>query len=219
VSSFRLDQYEVTVARFRQFVGAWKGGQRYVPTLGSGRHEHLNGGRGLRVVGGAYEPGWTQPDTSALAPSDGNLNCDPRDATWTPVPAANERLPMNCVRWAEAQAFCIWDGGFLPSEAEWEYAAAGGDEQRKYPWGATSPGVSSNYAIYGCLYPSGPAVPGSTVGVCNGGNLPPVGTAQLGVARWGQLDLGGGLWEWTLDSSPTDAASPSYVPIVSIRTP
>ncbi len=32
---------------------------------------------------------------------------------------------MVCVNWHEAYAFCIWDGGVLLSEAEWEYAAAG----------------------------------------------------------------------------------------------
>jgi len=53
VSAFRLDQYEVTVGRFRQFVGAVAGG--WLPTGGSGKHTHLNGGRGVYATGGGYE--------------------------------------------------------------------------------------------------------------------------------------------------------------------
>jgi formylglycine-generating enzyme required for sulfatase activity len=46
-----------------------------------------------------------------------------------------------------------WDGGFLPSEAEWESAASGGSEQRAYPWGNAPPGMGNQYAIYGFDYP------------------------------------------------------------------
>ena len=103
---------------------------------------------------------------------------------------------MNCIDWIEAYAFCIWDGGFLPSEAEWEYAAAGGAEQRAYPWGVTAltdPGMGNLYAISGCHYPLGTT---ACTGVVN---LAPVGTARLGAGRWGQLDLAGNLSEWNLD--------------------
>jgi formylglycine-generating enzyme required for sulfatase activity len=55
----------------------------------------------------------------------------------------------------ETYAFCIWDGGFLPSEAEYTYAAAGGTEHRQYPWGADAPGKTNQHAIYGCNYPDG----------------------------------------------------------------
>jgi formylglycine-generating enzyme required for sulfatase activity len=44
-----------------------------------------------------------------------------------------ERLPIICVNWCEAYAFCIWDGGFLQSETEWKYAASGGSKQRECP--------------------------------------------------------------------------------------
>jgi formylglycine-generating enzyme len=105
---------------------------------------------------------------------------------WTNLAGTQENLPINCVNWYEAFAFCIWDGGFLPSEAEWEYAAAGGSQEREFPWGSTDPGTTNQYAIYA----SG----------TNVANIAPVGTATLGSGRWGQLDLAGELWEWNLGS-------------------
>ena len=102
---------------------------------------------------------------------------------------------MGCVSWWEAYAFCIWDGGFLPSEAEWEYAAARGSQQRADPWGAASPGDGFAYAIYGCNDPCA----GALCQCCGTTNLAPVGTPTLGAGRWGQLDLVGELWEWNMD--------------------
>src|SRR5581483_11906152 len=112
VSSFRLDEYEVTVARFRAFVTAWNGG--YAPAAGDGKHAHIDGGRGLANVDGGYETGWDSRDDAAIAPTDDHLACDASLATWTPSPGARESSPINCVNWWEARAFCIWAGGFLP---------------------------------------------------------------------------------------------------------
>ncbi len=204
ISSFRLDKYLVTVGRFRQFVAAWNGGAGYVPPAGSGVHTHLNGGLGLENSGdpGTYETGWVASDDSNITPTNANLECGgrPDTWTWTTTAAANETLPINCVSWWEAYAFCIWDDGFLPSEAEWEYAAAGGSEQLEYPWGSTDPTMAVNqYAIYGdssndCYYPSG------TLVACSGvRNIAPVGTATLGPAFWGQMDMAGDQWEWNRD--------------------
>jgi sulfatase modifying factor 1 len=193
VSSFRLDKYEVTVGRFRQFVAAWSGG--WTPPAGAGKHTYLNGGRGLAGSAdpGAYEPGWVASDGAYVAPTPGNLECGGGFSTWSPSAGSSENLPINCVNWWEAYAFCIWDDGFLPSEAESEYAEVGGGEQREYPWGDTDPGTLNQYAIYGCYYPSGS-------GTCAGlENIAPVGTAALGGGLWGQLDLAGNVWPWTLD--------------------
>jgi sulfatase modifying factor 1 len=199
VGSFLLDEYEVTVGRFRSFAAAVSGvdgGTGWRPAQGSGKHTHLNGGAGL-VLGSTgttteYESGWVIADDPYL---DGPLvACDPQDAayvTWTASPGSNEKLPVNCVTWFVA--FCIWDGGFLPSEAEWEFAAAGGAQLREYVWGTTPPGTSSQYAVYDCEYPSGS-------GPCTGvRNIAPVGTATLGAGAWGQLDLAGNVYEWNMD--------------------
>jgi formylglycine-generating enzyme required for sulfatase activity len=200
VSGFRLDKYLVTVGRFRQFVLAWKGG--WLPAAGSGKHTHLNEGNGLSATGGGYEPGWVASDDANVTPTDANLTCKDSFDTWTSTAGTHEDLPINCVTWQEAYAFCIWDGGFLPSEAEWEYAAAGGAEQRAYPWGPTDPGKDNQYAVDACYFPSGA---GTCVGVAN---IAPVGTATAGAGRWGQLDLAGDLWEWTADSYAPDYVDP-----------
>ena len=219
VSGFRLDKYQVTVGRFRQFVEAWNGGAGYTPPAGSGIHAHLNGGQGLvnsaSDAGVTYETGWNTTWSSCIAPTDSNLlDCGGSSAnvqaTWTDPASTQENLPINCVSWFEAYAFCIWDGGFLATDAEWGYAAAGGGGsggQREFPWGSTVPGTACpgsgcEYANYNCDYPSGS-------GTCVGNtNIAPVGTATLGAGLWGQLDMAGGLWQRTMDSYAATYADP-----------
>jgi len=207
VSGFGLDQFEVTVGRFRQYVQHVAGGGGGAPRAGSGIHLHLNGGKGLAIADsptGTFESGWDKswdaniPTGASARPTwDENLlQCAP--STWTSSPGTNEELPINCVTWYEAYAFCIWDDGFLPSEAEWEYAAAGGSRELEYPWGRAPPGTASQYAIYDCDYGDDA---GDGGGTCTDGavNIAPVGSASLGGGRWGELDLAGSMWEWTLD--------------------
>jgi formylglycine-generating enzyme required for sulfatase activity len=209
ITGLRIDKYLVTVGRFRQFVNAVlpaDGGAGWSPPSGSGVHTHLNGGLGLVNSGATnsdagveYETGWDATDwNSDIDPTNSNLACYSGYQTWTNTASTQENLPINCVNSFEAYAFCIWDGGFLPSEAEWEYAAAGGSEQLEYPWGSTAPGTACpgtgcSYAIYDCFYPGG-------LGTCAGvANIAPVGTATLGAGVWGQLDLAGNIRQWNLD--------------------
>ncbi|HXX39656.1 MAG TPA: SUMF1/EgtB/PvdO family nonheme iron enzyme [bacterium] len=224
VSGFRLDKYLVTVGRFRQFVNAWSNG--YLPAAGSGKHVHLNGGSGLVSAGAlgadggvVYESGWDSTDwnnTSDVDPTTANLTSTSCGgvATWTASFGNQENLPIVCVSWFEAYAFCIWDGGFLPSSAESEYAAAGGNQQLEYPWGSAAPGAANEYAIYDCNYPS-------QENCTNGPNVAPVGTTALGPGYWGQLDLTGEVSEFVLDwyttSYPDPCADCAYLTVTPYR--
>ncbi|HET9956777.1 MAG TPA: SUMF1/EgtB/PvdO family nonheme iron enzyme [Polyangiaceae bacterium] len=225
ISSFRLDKYEVTVARFREYVKYLENGGS-PPAAGSGKHAHLNGGKGLADSGksGAFEAGWDASWSSKIPSGAGatakwkalltakgtnaNSGCNIY-GSWSDESGKNDSLPITCTSWYESYAFCIWDGGFLPSEAEWKFAAAGGDEQRAYPWGSTAPGASNDYAIWDCCYPSGQCSGASGRDTCTGlVNVAPVGFAKKGAGRYGQLDLVGSVWEWLVDRYADKYGSP-----------
>lgn len=180
VSNFRLDRFEITVGRFRRFVEAYPAS---MPADGAGAHPLIAGS------------GWNTAWDGSLPVDQLSLRsaakCDPSYQTWTDVVGANENLPMNCLDWYEAFAFCAWDGGRLPTEAEWNYAAAGGNEQREVPWGAAA--ADSTYAVFQCY---GDGFEGS----CAFADILKVGSkSPKGDGKWGQADLGGSVWEWNLD--------------------
>lgn len=182
VSDFRLDKYEVTVGRFRAFVNAGMGIQSSPPMAGAGAH--------ATIPGSGWDVSWNNSLAANTADLVSRLSCS-MFPTWTDTPAGNDRRPINCITWYEAFAFCAWDNGYLPTEAEWNYAAAGGDEQRAYPW--SSPpnllAIDSLHASYDCI--------GDGTG-CTIGDMM-TGAKPAGDGRWGQSDLGGDVWEWALD--------------------
>jgi formylglycine-generating enzyme len=179
VATFALDKYEVTVGRFRTFVAnydAWRGAGN--PQVNSGAHPiaaNTGWGRSWSVA---------STDLSANATTlVAALKCNPSYQTWTDTAGTNEAFPINCVTWYEAFAFCIWDRGRLPTNAEWEYTAAGGTENRLYPWGSAAPDSSRANA--------------------GTGSSPFIGVGSKlttgGVNLFGHADLAGSVLEFVFD--------------------
>ena len=172
VASFYLDAHEATVGRF----GAWVRAGSPMPELDTTLQVDLNGKpirwtahAGFAAQRGERLAGWRRYDT------------------WS---AAMHTAPKNNINWYTAAAFCHWDGGRLPTEVEWQYAAVGGDEERPHPWGASQPAY--DLAVYNCH--------GDGHGDCSITDFLPVGSKPKGAARWGHLDMVGSVFEWTVSS-------------------
>jgi formylglycine-generating enzyme len=179
VSSYGLDRFEVTVGRFRSFVDSWD--YAGLPA-GAGGNEHLAGA------------GWQRAWNASLPKSRGALEEDlacGAGSTWTHARGDGENRPINCVTWYEAFAFCVWDGRRLPTEAEWEIAAANGIEVDVFPWGTAEP--TPALAVYDCATDAVPCTdpPGLPAAV---------GSHPGGANRLGHADLAGNVTEWVLDT-------------------
>ncbi|MFO0651909.1 MAG: SUMF1/EgtB/PvdO family nonheme iron enzyme [Polyangiales bacterium] len=174
VGNFAIDAYEVSVDRFRAFWSARS--TTAAPSV-------------LRVSPIAYRGnppiGW---GASAQDPLSLGTLCN-----WSMSDASVTEHPMNCVDWWLAQEFCVWDGGRLPTEAEWEYAARGRavgtlTSGRLYPWGDAPPSAACDRAQWnGCVGDDGRRTR----------------RVDALAASEGIFGLAGNVWEWTADNWET----------------
>ncbi len=111
--------------------------------------------------------------------------------------------PINCVSVNQAAAYCQWVDKRLPTEAEWEYAARGGDG-RKYPWGNQPPDADRlNACGKECVVMADRELKVDWQGMYNEDDgwptTAPVGRYPAGASPFGALDMAGNVYEWTAD--------------------
>lgn len=180
LSDYFLEATTVTVERFAQFISATNyvteaeqfGWSSVFVGRDNGPGEAV--GTGLSWWHRVEGANWRQPEG--------------------PDSTVKDRMthPVTQVSARDAEAFALWVGGRLPSEAEWEHAARGGSKRRRFPWGDEEPGDD---AI-----------------LCNiwQGNFPTVNTALDGYtgtaparsfapSELGFYNMVGNVWEWTAE--------------------
>jgi formylglycine-generating enzyme required for sulfatase activity len=169
LDAFYIDTYEVTNARFQQFVKA----------TGYRTQAEREGGGKIRT--GATT--WAQvPDANWRAPRGQGSSI-----------AGLEAHPVVQVSWHDAKAYCTWAGKRLPSEAEWEKAARGTDG-RLYPWGNESDGTRVNFCDRNCPFAWKDAAVDDGYR-----STAPVGSYGAGKSPYGAYDMAGNVWEWVAD--------------------
>lgn len=201
LQSFWIDKHDVTNAEFSKFVEE----TGYVTTA-----ERKINWEDLKKE---LPPGTPKPDESALAPgalvftpTSGPVPLNDLSAWWRWMRGANwrhpegpessiqgrENHPVVQVSWNDAVAYAQWAGKRLPTEAEWEFAARGGLEAKRYVWGDEfKPRGKYMANIWQGIFPVRDRGEDGFAGTSPVGSFPANGC--------GLYDMAGNVWQWCSD--------------------
>jgi sulfatase modifying factor 1 len=194
VDGFWMDRTEVTNAQFARFVRE----TGYVTT--AERRPDPKDFPGVppdRLVPGGvvFTP-----------PGGGAVPLDDPSSWWRYVPGADwrhpdgpgsslrgrEREPVVQVSWDDAVAYAKWAGGRLPTEAEWEFAARGGLQRKRYVWGdEQTPGGRWRANVWQGRFPNENTARDGATGRS--------AVASYAANGYGLYDMAGNVWEWCAD--------------------
>lgn len=184
VGAFAIDTVAVTNARFATFVKS----------------------TGYRTDAERY--GWSYVFHLFVPPQLArSIYSAPADAPWwRPVEGAHwkapegpgstigsrQNHPVVHISWNDAQTYCAWAGARLPTEAEWEYAARGGLERARYPWGnELTPGGKHRCNIWQGTFPR--------LNTADDGWLSTAPVTAFSPNGFGLYNVAGNVWEWCAD--------------------
>lgn len=200
IQSFWIDQTEVTNRDFKRFVD--ETGYKTIA------EQEINIDEMMKQL----PPGTPPPDPELLQPFSLVFKDQPPGKPmyypsewWQMLPGASwqqpqgpgssiegkEDHPVVHIAWYDAMAYCKWAGKRLPTEAEWEFAARGGDNNRqKYPWGNDS--ITPEKANYWQGdFPVANQIDDQYLRTAPARQFPP--------NALGLYDMAGNVWEWTSD--------------------
>jgi formylglycine-generating enzyme required for sulfatase activity len=202
VGDFWMDEFPVTNRQFAEFVEA-TGYVTFAEIAPDPSHYP------------GMPPSMAQPGSAVFRPTRGPVPLDNPGNWWAFVFGASWKHPLGPdssiagvmdhpvvqVAYEDAQAYALWAGKDLPTEAEWEFAARGGLEQKAFAWGDTPmPGgrLMANY--WQGEFPWENAGEGGQHRTSPRGRYPANG--------FGLYDMIGNVWEWTSDWYSHDTVEP-----------